>query len=156
MTRTQFGDMQCSIARALDVVGERWSLLILRDAFYGVRRFEDFQRDLGIARNILSDRLQRLVEHGVLERHRYEERPPRDEYRLTDKGSDLLPVVLAMMRWGDRWTTDGEPPVRVKHLTCGEVTEPTVVCDHCGDPLVLHDLRTDPVPIRLPARPASA
>src|SRR3712207_3951891 len=130
MART-FADMECSVARTLDVIGERWSLLILRDAFYGIRRFDDFQRDLGIARNVLTDRLTKLVDQGVLERRQYEERPPRYEYRLTAKGRDLLPVLLAMTRWGDRWAADERPPVTLTHATCGHDTQATMVCSHC-------------------------
>lgn len=142
--------LDCSVARALEVVGERWALMIVRDAFYGVRRFEDFQHDLGIARNTLTDRLRRLVEQGVLERVPYEERPPRYEYRLTEKGKDLLPVMLSMMRWGDKWHP-GEmgAPVRFTHTTCGHVTSPTVVCDHCGVELKRRDLEADPIPVRV-------
>lgn len=147
MPRRDFAQMECSVARTLEVVGERWTLLILRDALYGVRRFDDFRRDLGIARNILTDRLNKLVDHGVLERHLYEEHPPRHEYRLTDKGRDLLPVVLTMMRWGDRWATDVEPPVTLTHTTCGRTTAPTVCCSECGDPLTLRELRAQPVRI---------
>lgn len=144
-----FGKLNCSVARALEVVGERWSLLIVRDAFYGVRRFEDFQHDLGVARNILTDRLKRLVEQGVLERVQYGERPPRYEYRLTEKGKDLLPVMLTMMRWGDKWyPREMGPPVTFTH-SCGHVTTPTVVCDHCGEELKRRDLQVDPLPIRV-------
>lgn len=148
-----FDQLECSVARALEVVGERWSLLIVRDALYGVRRFEDFQHDLGIARNILSDRLRTLVEQGVLRRVAYEERPQRYEYRLTDKGKDLLPVLLTMMRWGDKWYP-GEmgPPVTWTHATCGHVTTPTVTCDACGLELERRDLRPDPVPVKLRSR----
>ncbi|HEX2028302.1 MAG TPA: helix-turn-helix domain-containing protein [Nitriliruptorales bacterium] len=144
--------MQCSVARTLDVIGDHWSLLIIRDAFYGLRRFDDFQRDLGIARNILSDRLNRLVDHGVLERHLYEERPPRHEYRLTDKGGDLLPVILAMMTWGDRWEADDGPPVTLTHVSCGHVTRPRVTCSECGEELRTSDLQAHPVRIRGAAR----
>src|SRR5918992_420193 len=116
---------ECSIARTLDVIGDRWSLLILRDGFYGVRRFEDFQRDLGVARNILTDRLSKLVDRGVFERKQYAERPPRYEYRLTPKGRDLLPVLLTMMRWGDDWEGESaEPPVKLIHVSCGHTTHP--------------------------------
>ena len=102
MRGISFGDMACSVARPLGVVGERWTLLILRDAFNGVRRFEDFQESLGIARNILTDRLQTLVAQGVLEKRRYQEHPERFEYRLTAKGRDLFPVLVALMQCGDR------------------------------------------------------
>ncbi len=100
--RVDLSTFSCSVARTLDVVGDKWTLLVLRDAFYGVRRFEDFARDLGIARNVLTDRLGTLVDAGVLERRQYTEHPPRFEYRLTAKGRDLLPVLLTMMRWGDK------------------------------------------------------
>jgi DNA-binding HxlR family transcriptional regulator len=151
MTPDQY-KLDCSVARALETVGERWSLLIVRDAFYGVRRFEDFQHDLGIARNILTDRLKRLVDQEVLERTQYGERPPRFEYKLTEKGKDLLPVMLTMMRWGDKWFP-GEmgPPVQFTH-TCGNVTTPTLVCDHCGEELKRRDLRADPEPVRVRTR----
>src|SRR3954454_20558053 len=97
-----YDDQVCSVARALEVVGERWTLLIVRDALLGIRRFEDFQRDLGIARNVLTDRLSRLVDLGVLDRVAYSEKPLRHEYRLTEKGLDLWPVVFALGKWGDR------------------------------------------------------
>lgn len=144
----------CTVERTLDVIGDRWTVLILRDAFYGVRRFHEFVEDLGIARNVLTDRLKRLVEHGVLERQRYEDRPPRDEYRLTPKGKELLPVLLTLMRWGDRWTIDGEPEVAFRHEPCGQVVEAAVVCDHCGQQLARRDLRLiGPSPLdRMPRR----
>lgn len=147
MTPVDFAKMECSIARALDTIGDRWSLLILRDAFYGIRRFEDFREDLGVARNILTDRLHKLVSHGVLDRVQYDDKPPRFEYRLTDKGRDLLPVVLTMMRWGNKWTHETEdPPVTVTHTICGHTTEPVVTCSHCGEELVRRELRVEPLP----------
>lgn len=139
--------MDCSIARALDVVGERWSLLILRDAFYGVSRFDDFQRDLGVARNILTDRLSKLVASGVLERVQYEERPPRFDYRLTRKGRELLPVLLTMMQWGDKWSGDGSPPVTLTHTKCGHETHPVLTCARCGEELKRSELRVHPIRI---------
>lgn len=137
----------CTVARTLDVIGDRWSVLILRDAFYGVRRFEDFVDDLGIARNVLTGRLNRLVEHEVMERRPYQQRPTRHEYRLTARGRELLPVLLALMRWGDRWTTDGDPPVRIEHRSCGHDVDPVLVCGHCRDEVVWRDLWVDPLPI---------
>jgi DNA-binding HxlR family transcriptional regulator len=148
MTPTDLASMECSIGRTLEAIGDRWSLLIIRDAFYGVRRFGDFQKDLGVAKNVLADRLQKLVDRGVLERRQYEERPPRFEYRLTDRGRDLVGVVLAMMRWGDRWTTDGERPVSIIHTSCGNVTTPFVGCSECRQELHLEELWADPIPTR--------
>lgn len=143
----------CTVARTLDVIGDRWTVLVLRDAFYGLRRFDDFVADLGIARNILTDRLNRLVEHGVLVKQRYEERPPRYEYRLTDKGRDLLPVVLALAAWGDRWTLrEDDPPVTFEHRACGHEADPQMVCGHCREPLVLGQIRVEPNPVRMPDR----
>jgi DNA-binding HxlR family transcriptional regulator len=153
MTPADLAAMQCSIAKTLDAIGDKWSLLILRDAFYGVRRFDGFQRDLGVARNILTDRLQKLVAKGVLEKRQYEDRPPRFEYRLTDQGRDLVGVVLAMMRWGDRWTTKGDAPVSVTHTTCGHVTTAVVCCSECGDELRLGELLADPIPVGLDRSP---
>lgn len=147
MTPADFAAMECSVARTLDAIGDRWSLLIIRDAFYGVRRFDAFQKRLGVARNILTDRLQKLIDKDVLERRQYEERPPRFEYRLTEQGRDLVGVVLAMMQWGDRWTRRGDPPVSIIHTTCGHVTQPIVACSECGEQLRLGDLLADPIPV---------
>ena len=151
MPRTSFADMDCSIAHTLEVVGERWSLLILRDAFYGIRRFDDFQRHLGIARNVLTDRLAKLVARGVLRRQQYEDRPPRFEYRLTEKGRDLFHVLIAMAHWGDRWESHGTPPVTVTHHTCGEVIQAMPACSHCGEQLTPFNITAEPIPSAVPA-----
>ena len=116
MQRTSLADFHCSVARTVDIIGEWWTPLILRDAFYGRTRFEDFQRSLGVARNVLTVRLERMVETGIMERRRYQERPPRDEYVLTDKGRDLFPVIAALLAWGDRWTA-GRPGLRCSSST---------------------------------------
>lgn len=122
----------CSVARAVEVVGERWTVLILREAFLGVRRFDHIQRDLGIARNILSDRLAKLVEHGILERRQYSERPARFEYRLTDRGRDLHPVLVTLMAWGDKHlATAAGAPVTLVHEPCGHEMTPVLTCPHC-------------------------
>lgn len=128
------GDADCSVARTLSVIGDRWTMLVLRDAFLGVRRFEDFQNDLGLSRHLLADRLGALVEHGVLKRCPYSERPPRHEYRLTAKGLDLYPVLVSIAGWGDRWMAgeDG-PPLRLRHQTCGEIIAPALTCPCCGE-----------------------
>jgi DNA-binding HxlR family transcriptional regulator len=125
----------CSIARAMDVLGERWTLLILRESFYGVKRFSAMQRNLGIARNILSSRLQLLVRTGILERRRYQEDPERFEYKLTKKGLALYPAVVAIMRWGDEHLSEAEgPPIVLRH-SCGELADPVLVCAHCREEL---------------------
>ena len=115
MQRTSFEDMNCSVAQCLEVVGEWWSMLIVRDAFLGVRRFDDFQARLGISRNILNDRLTKLVDDGVLERVPYQDNPPRAKYRLTEKGRDLWHVLTAMRQWGDRWAAPDGPPLKMRH-----------------------------------------
>jgi DNA-binding HxlR family transcriptional regulator len=141
------GDLTCSVARALSVVGDRWTLLVLRDAFLGVRRFEDFQADLGTTRHRLADRLHKLVAQGILERVQYEARPARFEYRLTDKGRDLYPVIVSLTRWGDRWMAgrDG-PPIELVHRRCGRTIMPTLTCPECGDPVGARDMRAQAGP----------
>jgi DNA-binding HxlR family transcriptional regulator len=130
----------CSVARAMDILGERWTFLILRESFYGVRRFSDMQRNLGIARNILSARLQSLVAAGILERRRYQEEPERYEYRLTPTGRDLYPAVIAIMRWGDEHLNDDDSPPVELHHSCGALADPVLVCRHCGKPMHPHDV----------------
>ena len=147
MRHSSLQQQNCSIARTVAVLGERWTLVILREAFNRRRRFDDIQRDLGIARNILADRLQRLVAEGILERRAYQQRPERFEYRLTDKGRDLYPVLIALMQWGDRYTAgEAGPPVELIHEPCGEQTHPRLVCDHCGEPIDPRDVRPQPGP----------
>ena len=135
----------CSAARTLEIVGERWTLLIVRDALLGVRRFEDFRRSLGVARNVLTDRLNRLVDEGILERRAYSEKPPRDEYRLTDKGRDLWPVVHALVTWGDRYAAPDGPPRRFYHRDCGGEVTDRRTCARCGAELEVRDIAVDPV-----------
>jgi DNA-binding HxlR family transcriptional regulator len=136
-----YESQNCSIARSLEVLGERWTLLVLRGAFRRVRRFEDFQRDLGIARNVLTDRLGRLVEEGILRREQYQERPARYEYRLTDKGLELWPVMMTLMQWGDRYYAGPEgPPVVVHHRDCGGEVTTHLTCVKCGAELGPRDV----------------
>ena len=123
----------CSIQRSLDVLGDRWTILIMRDAFRGIRRFDEFRRDLDIARPVLTDRLHRLVDAGVLVKRQYCERPPRFEYRLTEKGAALSPTLVALMRWGDDWLSDDGPPTVLVHDTCGQPLDQTFVCWHCDE-----------------------
>ena len=132
MRLTSLGKMNCSIAKTLDVIGEWWTLLILRDALRGTRRFDDFQTSLGLARSVLTARLRKLTEAGVMERHQYSEHPPRYEYRLTDKGRSLFGVIAALMQWGDEWEQGpAGPPMLLVHDTCGQVTQPMLTCPHC-------------------------
>jgi DNA-binding HxlR family transcriptional regulator len=136
MRRTSLAGMDCSIARTLDVVGEWWTMLIIRDAFKGVTRYEDFHRNLGIARTVLSTRLERLIDEGLMVPRQYSEHPPRSEYLLTEKGRDLFPVIVALIGWGDRWAAgEGGPPVRLVHDPCGHPTRPEYHCDRCGGAL---------------------
>ena len=133
MQRTSFEAMNCSVAQTLEVVGEWWNMLIIRDVFLGVRRFDDFQARLGISRNILNQRLTGLVDHGVLIKVPYQEHPPRFEYRLTDKGRDLWGVLTAMRQWGDKWAAPNGAPLEIVHDACGQVAEAVPVCSACGE-----------------------
>ncbi|MBM7520149.1 winged helix-turn-helix transcriptional regulator [Nocardioides nitrophenolicus] len=135
MRRTSFADMNCSIAQSLEAVGEWWTLLILRDAMMGVTRFDQFQARLGIARNVLTTRLQSLVDHGILAEVQYQERPPRFEYVLTAKGGELWTVLTMLRQWGDRWSAPAGVPVEAVHDACGHVTRARLVCSECGEPL---------------------
>lgn len=132
MRWNELDDEACSLARTVSVIGDRWTLLILRDCFLKVRRFEDFQRRLGVSRAILADRLDKLVQHGVLLKAVYRQRPLRHEYRLTDKGMALHPVIMAMVHWGDEHLAGGAGrPVLHRHLACGCQFDPVMVCSAC-------------------------
>jgi DNA-binding HxlR family transcriptional regulator len=126
---------KCSIANALNVVGERWSLLALREVFFGVRRFDQIVQNTGASRDILATRLRKLVDSGVLEKKLYEPHPPRYEYMLTEAGRELQPVLLSLMEWGDKYVTEGEPPTVWEH-DCGAVFEPRLDCATCGEPVL--------------------
>jgi DNA-binding HxlR family transcriptional regulator len=133
MRWVDLAESRCSIARALSVVGDRWTLLLLREAFLGSRRFEEFHDRTGAARHLVGSRLQHLVYHGVLDRLPYQERPPRFEYVLTAKGEDLYPVILGLLAWGDRWMlVDEEPSLTVVHDACGSAATPELRCPDCG------------------------
>lgn len=147
MQRTSFADITCSIARTLDAAGEWWSPLILRDVHLGITRFDELRRDLGISRKVLSERLERLVEQGVLARRAYSEHPPRHDYLLTKKGRELVDVLLAMVAWGDRWTAGSAgPPVLLRHQRCGELTHAEISCASCGEPLHADEVIVEPGP----------
>ncbi|MDE1991757.1 MAG: helix-turn-helix transcriptional regulator [Rhizobiaceae bacterium] len=142
MYRKRFTGMNCSIARALDEVGEWWSLLIVRECTQGMTRFDEFQSELGIARNVLTDRLQRLTDLGILERFPLETRVNTDGYRLTEKGEQLYPVLVALMQWGDRWLApNGEAPTALVEDATGKAIEPLQVRASGGRPLSFHDIR---------------
>ena len=144
MRHDDLSGMPCAIARTMAILGERWTFVILRSAFMGARRFEDYQQGTQIARNILTDRLKTLVEHDILARRPYAEHPGRTlyEYRLTDKGLDLYPVLVSLMKWGNRYGGFEEgPPVELTHKTCGHVTEPRLVCSECGEELKAREVR---------------
>jgi DNA-binding HxlR family transcriptional regulator len=138
--RTSLSAVHCSIARSMEVMGDGWTALILRDVACGITRFDQLTEDLGVSRKTLAARLDRLVADGILERRAYSEHPPRHDYLLTEKGRDLRPVLLALMAWGDRWIAGPEgPPARVYHERCGHHGSAVVTCDHCGEPLTADD-----------------
>ena len=136
MRRTRFDDWDCSIARTVDMLGDWWTPLVVRQAFLGARRFDEFQTGLGIPRNVLAERLRSLVEQGIFDRQQYIDRPPRHEYRLTEKGIGLFGVIVAMMQWGDQWLEWPEgPPVQLVDRTTGEAVEPVLVDGRTGEPI---------------------
>jgi len=147
MRKASFADMRCSIAQSLEIVGEWWTLLILRDSFLGVRRFDDFVERLGISRNVLTDRLDTLVAADILQRRPYDEARGRYDYLLTDKGRALWPVMTALRQWGDEWIYgEGNEPILVEHRACGCTTTARMVCDGCGEPLDARSVRARPGP----------
>ena len=137
----------CSLARSLAIIGDNWTLLVLRDCFLGVRRFDDFQQRLGVTRHVLSDRLRKLADGGVLEKAAYQERPLRHEYRLTPMGRDLYPVIANLAQWGDKYLAgDAGPPLVRVHRQCGEPLEAKLQCGHCGDSVEAQDIRLEENP----------
>jgi DNA-binding HxlR family transcriptional regulator len=165
VTRTSTADWPCTIARSVDLLGEGWILLIMRQACLGTRRFEDFQRSLGISRNILTTRLNRLVDDDLLTRVEYQQRPVRHEYRLTEKGRDDYPILAAMAAYGDRWLVGDEgTPLVLHHTSCDHDMHAAVTCDQCGEPLDLRHVQARTGPgfprssqrraSRAPARPS--
>jgi DNA-binding HxlR family transcriptional regulator len=141
MLKADYAGQNCSIARSLELVGERWTLLIVREAFLGTQRFDHFQRRLGIARNVLQTRLERLTEAGILRRERYQERPERFDYKLTEKGLDLWPVIVALLQWGDRYEAPLGPPVVLEHRDCGGELDDRRRCRRCGAELTATEVR---------------
>ena len=139
MSRADLAEQSCTMARAVEVIGDPWTLMVLRELFLGVRRFDDFQRMTGASPHILSLRLKRLEEVGAIRREAYQQRPLRHEYRLTEKGAGLWPVIVALKTWGDRWLGDGGCPVEIIHKGCGHAVTPTMACPDCGAPMEAHD-----------------
>jgi DNA-binding HxlR family transcriptional regulator len=153
MQHTSLADARCPIARSIDVVGEWWTILILRDAFRGMRRFDEFQASLGIARNLLSRRLKRLVDAGILEKRPYSERPLRHEYRLTEKGRALHPVLMLLMAWGNRWAPRAQSTVALARDTL-QPLDPMLVDRATGAPITPHSVvvrHTDGAPREIPS-----
>lgn len=141
MKWNELSDERCSVARSVAVIGDRWTLMVLRDLFLGVRRFEDFERRLGISRSIIAERLKRLTDEGVLKKVAYQDRPVRHEYRLTDKGLALHPVIMAVVQWGDTWCAGEEgPPLLHRHRACGCDFTPVMTCSACGGALAARDV----------------
>jgi DNA-binding HxlR family transcriptional regulator len=139
MKRSSVSHLDHGLAHALDIVGEWWSPLIVRCVMKGSCRFEAMQQELGIARNILSDRLSTLVEAGVLKKEKYQDRPARYEYQLTEMGADLYPVLLSLKAWGDRWVLNGQPKPRILHIPCNEELVPATVCSCCNKPVLFDE-----------------
>ena len=139
--KTDLSELNCSLARTLDVVGDWWTLLIIRDAFLGITRFDDFRERLGIARNILTNRLDTLVDAGVLERRLYDEARDRYDYVLTAKGRALWPVLTTLRQWGDKYIVGrGQEPIKLRHETCGHVATAHLACDTCGERMSARDV----------------
>ena len=147
MQKTSFAKMRCSLARGLDLIGDWWSPLIIRDLFLNVTRFDELVEDLGISRNLLATRLKFLADNGIVERRAYQQRPARHEYRLTSAGIDLVPVILALSDWGDRWARPKEgSPILFIHTVCGHQFSPNVVCSECGTTLTADAVKAVPGP----------
>ncbi|MEU4995427.1 helix-turn-helix domain-containing protein [Streptomyces sp. NPDC021622] len=146
MKGERFARMHCSVARAAAVMADQWTVLILRDLFLGLNRYEDLRADLGIATNILADRLEHLTAEGVVERTAYQERPVRHEYVLTESGRDLYGAVLTLLTWGDHHRPEGGPPLIPVHDTCGRPADPRVTCGHCGEELTPETVTHTPGP----------
>lgn len=147
MKWSELSEAPCSVARSVAVIGDRWTLMLLRDCFLGVRRFEDFERRLGISRSIVADRLKRLTDEGVLRREAYQDRPLRHEYRLTEKGLALHPVLMAIVHWGDAYYAgEAGPPLLHRHKVCGCDFQPVTTCSECGGGVAARDVEVRPGP----------
>lgn len=141
-----YDGQNCSVAKSLELIGERWTMLVIREIFLGNRRFDQMAARLNIARNVLTARLTRLVDEGVLEKVRYQERPERFEYRLTEKGLDLWPVIVALIQFGDRYYATDGPPLILRHKRCGGRVDAHRICSECGERLTARDVVGEPGP----------
>ncbi len=146
MRREDFKHLECPLARSLDIIGEWWSLLIVRDLFYGITTFDLLCQDLGIARNILATRLKKLTDRGIIEKQADAAKPRRQSYCLTRKGKDLFPVIMALVAWGNTWEVPQGPPITFRHLPDGHTVQPLLICGHCGDPLHAGEIRAEKGP----------
>jgi len=147
MRWSDIGEDICSVSRALSIVGDRWSLLIIRSAFLGTRRFSDFQSEIGVTRPRLSDRLSKLVQGGVFEKVEYQNNPVRYEYRLTEQGVDLYPVIMSLVKWGDKWLAgEAGKPLEYIHQKCGNKVMPNLTCPGCAQEIDPHDMLVVPGP----------
>jgi DNA-binding HxlR family transcriptional regulator len=146
MSRKSLQHLECAVANTVEMVNDAWTILILRDTFLGVRRFDEFVNDLGIARNVLTDRLGRLVANGMLETVLYEQHPPRYEYKLTEQGKDLFDVLMALWSYGERWKPPADPNrQKVVHVSCGHEAQAVAHCGNCGERLTRREVRIEPV-----------
>ncbi|MFC6159859.1 winged helix-turn-helix transcriptional regulator [Kribbella jiaozuonensis] len=147
MRNTNFASMHCSLAQSLELIGDWWTPLVLRDLYLGLNRFDQFVTDLGISRNLLTDRLTKLVDGGLVRRTPYQQNPVRYSYELTEAGKELVPILMALTAWGDRWATPpAGQPIRFTHTTCGKQTTPTVSCSECGEALTMDEVAPLPGP----------
>jgi DNA-binding HxlR family transcriptional regulator len=146
MRKENFRHLECSLARSLDVIGEWWSLLIIRDLFYGMNTFDMLCQDLGIARNILADRLKKLTDRGIIQKQHDATKSRKQSYRLTGKGTDLFPIIMALAAWGDKWESPNGPPIIFKHKPDGHAAKPGIICTCCGEPLKPKDIQPEKSP----------
>lgn len=151
----EIGSQTCSVARAVSVVGDPWTLLVLRELFLGSRRFDELAAQTGMSPRLLSARMRSLAAAGIVERRLYQARPPRHDYRLTRKGTDLWPLMMALRAWGDRWEDWPKGrPTRLRHAACGRLAEPRIVCSECAAPMKPGETRIEPSPAALAERKA--
>jgi DNA-binding HxlR family transcriptional regulator len=143
----EIDDSLCSFARTLGVIGDRWTMLVLREAFLGTRRYDDFQRHLAAAPHIVAARLKKLVEHKVLEKRRYQDHPPRYEYRLTERGHELYPALIALIGWGEKWLKSAHGPASIRtHKNCNHRLQLVASCAACGEPVTARDVTAQLTP----------